>query len=1068
MATAYQKNRHPYLFILDDPEQAGYYFNDLENILGTQNVVYFPASFTQFYSEENTEKENVLTRSKVLSLLEKKEKPIIIVSHPKAVFEKIITQQSLQKNVIKIEKGTSIDFDFLNEFLFEINFQRVDFVSEPGEFAVRGGIIDIFSFAHAAPYRIVFLNDSIESIRTFDTNSQRSIDIVNEMTILGNTSVDFQKETRENFIATLSKNTILIFNNLNLVIDKIQLLFDEVTKKYKSIATHTILSAPEKLFINKKEFQKELSQKKCILLKKSTFLTPKKEMNFKQLPQPSFQRNFDLFINKLKQRNKKGEKTILFCANEQQAKRFQDIFEDLNPPVPYLSAVKTLSEGFEDEEIKCAFWTDHQIFERYHKYKLKSAYPKKQAIQIKELNRLEIGDYVTHIDHGIAQFGGLQKIEKEGKWQEVVKLIYAERDILYTSIHSLHKISKYNGKDGTTPKIYKLGTKTWKLLKQKTKKKIKEIAFNLIELYAKRKQKKGFACEPDSYLQHELEASFLYEDTPDQNKTTQKVKKDMENTQPMDRLICGDVGFGKTEIAIRAAFKAADNSRQTAILVPTTVLAFQHYRTFSKRMKNFPINIDYLNRFRSEKEKKQILENLKNGKIDIIIGTHILVHTKVTFKNLGLLIVDEEQKFGVAIKEKLKNLKNNIDVLTLSATPIPRTLQFSLMAARDLSMINSPPINRQPITNEIIHWNEKYIAEKILLELQRQGQIFFIHNSIQNIYEVANALQKMVPKAKIKVGHGKMKGKMLEQILLEFIQHKFDILISTTIAENGLDIPNANTIFINNAQNFGLSDLYQMRGRVGRSNKKAFCFFITPPLINLSEEAKKRITTIEKFSYLGAGMQIAIKDLEIRGAGDLLGAEQSGFINDIGWDTYQKLLANTIEELKEKEFKNLYEKEKTQPQTNNDFQFETDIEIGFPENYINLISERLFLYQKLNDCKNQKEIDDIEKEVIDRFGKLPPTAKTLLKTFQIKQVAKKIRIEKIVLKNNICNVYFDPPPNNPFFQSPIFNKILQHIQKNPKNFHLKETATKKGQRLAMKIIDATTMDAIFKNIKNIL
>jgi len=915
----------------------------------------------------------------------------------------------------------------------------------------------------------VFLNDSIESIRTFEINSQRSINRVDEMTILGNTSADFQKEVKENFISMLSKKTILVFNNLDFAIDKINILYKEVSEKYKNIASHTALSAPAQLFINKKEFQNELHNKNIILLKKSNFITSKKNIDFKQLPQPSFQRNFDLLINFLRARNKKEEKTILFCTNEQQAKRFQDIFEGLTPPVAYQTFVGSLFEGFEDAEIKMAFWTDHQIFERYHKYKLKSAYAKKEALRLKELGRLEIGDYITHIDHGIGQFGGLQKIEKDGKWQEVIKLIYAAGDILYISIHSLHKISKFNGKEGTKPKIYKLGTKSWKLLKQKTQKKIKEIAFNLIELYAKRKQKKGFAYDPDSYLQHELEATFLYEDTPDQNKTTQEVKKDMENPQPMDRLICGDVGFGKTEIAIRAAFKATANSKQTVVLVPTTVLAFQHYKTFSKRMQDFPVNIDYINRFRTAKEKREIIDNLKSGKIDIIIGTHILINSKIVYKDLGLLIVDEEQKFGVGIKEKLKDLKHNIDVLTLSATPIPRTLQFSLMAARDLSMITTPPLNRQPINNEVINWNEEYIAEKIVLELQRQGQVFFIHNSVQNIFEVAAALQKMVPKARIKVGHGKMEGKKLEQVLLDFIQHKFDILVATTIAENGLDIPNANTIFINNAQNFGLSDLYQMRGRAGRSNKKAFCFFIIPPFINLNDEAKKRINTIEKFSHLGAGMQIALKDLEIRGAGDLLGAEQSGFINDLGFETYQKIVAETVEKLKEKEFKNLYPKQNKEKNGtySDDFQLETDIAIGFPETYINLISERLFLYQKLNKIKNKTELKEIKKEIIDRFGALPPQAKKLFKTFKIKWMAQKIGVEKVVLKNKKCIAYFAAPPNSPFFQSAIFTKILDHIQKQPQQHFLKEVTTKKGIQLMLKIENVITLNDAFLKIKSI-
>ncbi|MBT8322817.1 MAG: transcription-repair coupling factor, partial [Eudoraea sp.] len=712
--------------------------------------------------------------------------------------------------------------------------------------------------------------------------------------------------------------------------------------------------------------------------------------------------------------------------------------------------------------------TDHQIFERYHKFHLKNGYAKKQAITLKELNKLELGDYVTHIDHGIGKFGGLKKIEVEGKTQEAIKLMYGDRDILYVSIHSLHKIAKYNGKDGAVPKIYKLGSAAWKKLKQKTKSRVKKIAFDLIKVYAKRRLQKGFQYAPDSYMQLELEASFLYEDTPDQSKATADIKRDMESTRPMDRLICGDVGFGKTEVAIRAAFKAVENGKQVAVLVPTTILAFQHFRTFTERLKEMPVTVDYLNRFRTAKEKREIHEKLTSGKLDIVIGTHQLVNKAVKFKNLGMLIVDEEQKFGVSVKDKLKAMKENVDVLTLTATPIPRTLQFSLMAARDLSVINTPPPNRYPIESHVVRFNEEIIRDAINYEIQRGGQIFFIHNRIENIREVAGMLQRLVPDAKIGIGHGQMEGKKLEQLMLAFMNGEFDVLVSTTIVESGLDVTNANTIFINNANNFGLSDLHQMRGRVGRSNKKAFCYLITPPYDMMTPEARKRIEALEQFTALGSGFHIAMKDLEIRGAGDLLGGEQSGFINEIGFETYQKILSEVIEELKEEEFRELYEDSMPEGNYVKEAQLDSDFELLFPDSYVNNISERLSLYTQLNEIKDDSSLSQFENQLVDRFGPLPKPAIDLLNSVRIKWTAQELGLEKIVMKKGKLLGYFVSDQQSAYYQSPVFTQVLQYAQTHPDAFRIKEKETRSGLRLMLTIEGIDNIDAALTGLKAFL
>ena len=779
----------------------------------------------------------------------------------------------------------------------------------------------------------------------------------------------------------------------------------------------------------------------------------KKEVAFNTLPQPSFNKQFHLLIENLNEYHKAGFTNYIFCANEQQANRFHDIFDDAETEVHFETIVFPLYQGFVDVHTKLVCYTDHQIFERYHKFKLKNGYAKKQAITLQELNKLEIGDYVTHMDHGIGKFGGLQKIDVEGKKQEAIKLVYGDRDILYVSIHSLHKISKFNGKDGKPPKIYKLGSGAWKKIKQKTKARVKHIAFNLIQLYAKRKLQKGIAFGPDTHMQHELEGSFMYEDTPDQFSATQDIKNDMEREQPMDRLICGDVGFGKTEVAVRAAFKAVDNGKQVAILVPTTILAFQHFKTFSERLKGFPIKIDYLNRFRTAKQKTAAIEGVNSGEVDIIIGTHQLTNKRIAFKDLGLLIIDEEQKFGVAVKDKLKTLKESVDTLTLTATPIPRTLQFSLMAARDLSVIKTPPPNRHPIDTNVIRFSEETIRDAISYEISRGGQVFFIHNRIENIKEVAGLLQRLVPSAKIRVGHGQMEGKKLEELMLGFMNNEFDVLVSTTIVESGLDVPNANTIFINNANNFGLSDLHQMRGRVGRSNKKAFCYFITPPYHMMTDDARKRIEALVLFSDLGSGINIAMKDLEIRGAGDLLGGEQSGFINDIGFDTYQKILKEAIDELKENEFKELYPKDLSIPKEFvKEVQIDTDFEILFPDDYVNSITERLSLYNKLGTLETEEALTIFETEIVDRFGKIPDEVSDLLDSVRIKWLAKALGLEKIILKQKRMLGYFVANQQSDFYQTEAFTKIIKYVQKNGKSCVMKEKETKNGLRLLITFI----------------
>ncbi|MGX7667307.1 transcription-repair coupling factor [Flavobacterium pedocola] len=1061
----FTKTDLPYLLIFQDKEEAAYYLNDLENLINDQDVLFYPGSYRRPYQIEETDNANVLLRAEVLNRINSRKKPAIIVTYPDALFEKVVTRKELDKNTLKVAVADSISIDFINEVLFEYNFKRVDFVSEPGEFSVRGGIIDVFSFSNDNPYRIEFFGNEVDSIRTFDVETQLSLEKQKKISIIPNVENKFLKENRESFLDYISPQTVVFLQNTDLLLTQLDKLFGKATEAFEKLSKDIQHASPEAMFVNQQSFVKKALDFTLVELASKAVFRTEKAFEFHIQPQPSFNKQFDLLLNNLNDNHFNGIKNYLFCANEGQAKRFHDIFESLdeanheNIRKQYHTIVFPLFQGFIDEELQLACYTDHQIFERYHKFNLKNGYSKKQTITLKELNTLSVGDYVTHIDHGIGKFGGLQKIQVEGKTQEAIKLVYADNDIVYVSIHSLHKISKYNGKDGAPPKIYKLGSNAWKALKQKTKARVKHIAFNLIQLYAKRRLDKGYSFAPDSYLQAELESSFIYEDTPDQLKATQEVKADMENDRPMDRLVCGDVGFGKTEVAIRAAFKAVDNGKQVAVLVPTTILAFQHYKTFRERLKDMPVNVSYVNRFRTTKQKNEILQNLESGKLDIIIGTHQLVNKNVVFKDLGLLIVDEEQKFGVNVKDKLKTIAHNVDTLTLTATPIPRTLQFSLMAARDLSVITTPPPNRYPIDTQVVGFNEEVIRDAISYEIERGGQVYFINNRIENIKEIAGMIQRLVPGAKVGVGHGQMDGKKLEELMLAFMDGDFDVLVATTIIESGLDVPNANTIFINNANNFGLSDLHQMRGRVGRSNKKAFCYFICPPYSAMTDEARKRIQALEQFSELGSGFNIAMKDLEIRGAGDLLGGEQSGFINEIGFETYQKIMNEALDELKENEFKDLY------PEDNDietkeyvkDLQIDTDFELLFPDEYINNISERLNLYNELSLIKSEEALTQYEQKLIDRFGALPKQAVALLNSIRIKWKATHIGIEKLVLKQGKMVGYFVSDQQSAYYQSAKFMKVLQFVQQNGNLCKMKEKETKNGLRLLL----------TFENVKSI-
>jgi transcription-repair coupling factor (superfamily II helicase) len=1035
--------QHPnMIFVLPDREEAAYFQADLENLTG-KDVLLFPSSYRKAFEFTQPDSSNVLARAEVLNELNHSaEFGRLIVTYPEALAEKVIDRDSLAKNTLEIAVNNKLSIDFINEFLIEYDFDRVDFVYEPGQFSIRGGIVDIFSFSHDLPYRVEFFGDFIESIRTFEVESQLSVEQVKTITIVPNVQSKFLTEHNISLLEYVDAGSQIWIKDVQLTLDVIKSGYKKAVELWKALSSEEKTKNPEWIdpkfgFTDEKLIGDQLHDFPVVEFGKQFFYQDAQVVNFDMRPQPSFNKDFSLLIHNFKNNEAEQIQNYILTDSARQVERLYAILEDLDKTVKFTPINISIREGFVDREQKLACYTDHQIFDRYYKYKLRKGYQRTQAITLKELRELKPGDYVTHIDHGIGKYAGLEKVEVNGKMQEMIRLIYADNDLLYVNINSLNRISKYSGKEGTVPKMNKLGTDTWERLKKTTKKKVKDIARDLIKLYALRKAKEGKAFSPDTYLQTELEASFIYEDTPDQEKATADLKRDMESPHPMDRLICGDVGFGKTEVAIRAAFKAVADSKQVAILVPTTILAAQHYKTFSDRLKGFPCNIDYVNRFKSTRQIKETLEKLKEGKVDIIIGTHRLVSKDVKFKDLGLMIIDEEQKFGVSTKEKLKQMRANVDTLTLTATPIPRTLHFSLMGARDLSIISTPPPNRQPVVTELHVFNDKLIKEAIEYEIGRGGQVFFIHNRVADLMQLGGLIHKLVPKARVGIAHGQLEGDDLEDVMLKFVSGEYDVLVATTIIEAGLDIPNANTIIINHAHMFGLSDLHQMRGRVGRSNKKAFCYLLSPPLSTLTSEARKRLSAIEEFSDLGSGFNVAMRDLDIRGSGNLLGAEQSGFIAEIGFEMYHKILDEAIQELKEDEFKGLFQEEKPRPYISFT-QIDTDMEILIPDEYVTSIAERYNLYTELSKLENEVELQAFEKQLNDRFGPVPPQVSDMLNTMRLQWLGKAIGFEKISLKKSVLRGYFIASQQSPYFESDMFRQVLRFVQSNPRRTNLKE------------------------------
>ncbi len=1068
-------NKGIHLFILPDKESSAYFLNDLESIYGELNedlakkrILFFPTSYKRPYEIEKIDNTNALLRTEVLNRITRGVRKLAIVTYPEALSEKVVSKQFISKNTFRLSYGEKISMDFAIDFLVEYGFERVDFVIEPGQFSVRGGIIDIFPFSNDYPFRIEFFGDEVDSIRTFDPKSQLSKYKVNKITIIPNVQDRQIKERRMPFLEYLPDSTWIWIDDVDFTIDKVDQENEKAKTAYKELSDNINHLSPDALFIGGSVFYRSLIDHFVIEFGKHFHFDKNSSITFDMSPQPSFNKNFELLIQNLKENTKKNIRNIFFSDSPSQIERLYSIFVDIEKTdsiterIDFTPIPISFHEGFIDNHLKLACYTDHQIFDRYHKFHLKDSYSSKEALTLKELNDLKPGDYVTHIDHGVGKFDGLEKIDVKGKQQEAIRIIYKNNDLLYISIHSLHRIAKYIGKEGTKPQLDKLGSNAWKKLKNRTKKKVKEIAKDLIELYAKRKVTKRTGFPPDNYMQHELEASFIYEDTPDQLKATRDVKGDLQKEHPMDRLICGDVGFGKTEIAVRAAFKVVAESKQVALLVPTTILTLQHYNTFIERLNDFPVEVDYINRFKNRKEQKETLAKLKDGKIDILIGTHRLISKDVEFKDLGLLIIDEEQKFGVAAKEKLKEFKVNVDTLMLTATPIPRTLQFSMMGVRDLSIINTPPPNRYPIQTEVRSFNEEVIREGIAYEVSRGGQVFFVHNRIQNIMDVTDMIRKICPDVRIAVAHGQMVGNKLEKIMLDFINGKYDVLVSTTIIESGLDIPNVNTIFINEAQNYGLSDLHQLRGRVGRSNKKAFCYLLSPPLSVLTTEARKRLKAIEEFTDIGSGFNIAMRDLDIRGAGNILGAEQSGFISEIGFEMYHKILDEAIVELKEAEFKKFFKSE-TKDHYVKDCQIETDLEILIPDDYVSNISERLHLYKNLDSIETEDELMKFQEKLIDRFGPIPPQTDELINTIRLRWKAKNLGFEKIILKNDRLKGQFISNQDSEYYQSVIFTDILRFVKEHYNECRMKESKNK----LTLSLFDIHSVYDALQALENI-
>lgn len=1086
-----------FLFILNDTDEAGYFYHDLTQIIGKEKAMFFPSSYRRQVKYGQKDAANEILRTEVLSQLNARKNsqatatPVYIVTHPEAICELVVSERRLDERSIRLTTGKCVDVNNMVRLMREFGFEEVDYVYEPGQFAMRGSIIDVYSYSNELPFRIDFFGDEIDSIRTFEVQTQLSkekkqhVDIVPELAAISNERVPFTE--------FLPSDSVIVMRNTALVSDLVEQTYrngfstQAITERLNGateMESHHIMQElrAESLLIEPSCFIREITKFKRIEYGNKATGTPQATIEFNTGIQPLFHKNFELLTKTFEDYVLKGYHLYILADSQKQNQRLRDIFNERDAArkghdepestdlskseyasyLPFTPVEKTLHEGFIENDLKVCIFTDHQIFDRFHKYNLRSdaARSGKMALTLKELQEMEIGDYIVHVDFGIGKFAGLVRVPTGSSYQEMIRIVYQHNDKVDVSIHSLYKISKYKRHDSETPpRLSTLGTGAWDRLKERTKKKIKDIARDLIRLYAARRHEKGFAFSADSFLQHELEASFLYEDTPDQQKATNEVKADMESSRPMDRLVCGDVGFGKTEVAVRAAFKAACDSKQVAVLVPTTVLAYQHFQTFSSRLKNLPVRVDYLSRARSTKATKEVLADLEAGKIDIIIGTHKLISKTVKFKDLGLLIIDEEQKFGVSTKEKLRKMKTNVDTLTMSATPIPRTLQFSLMGARDMSIMQTPPPNRYPICTEIHSFDKEVIKDAIEFEMSRNGQVFFVNDRISNLPELKLLINKFVPDARVAIGHGQMKPEELEKIVMEFMNHDYDVLLSTTIVENGIDISNANTIIINDAHKFGLSDLHQMRGRVGRSNKKAFCYLIAPPLSNLTQEARRRLEALETFSELGSGFNLSMQDLDIRGAGNLLGAEQSGFMEELGYETYQKILSQAIVELKNDEFGDMFQediaegKKITGDEFVEDCAIESDLEMYFPDYYVPGSSERMLLYRELDSISNDSELDKYKKNLVDRFGDIPHEGNELLQIVPLRRIGKRLGCEKITLKQKRMQMQFVSNPMSAYYKSAAFGNILNYIADNPRQCNLKEI---NGKRTMM-INDVSTV-----------
>lgn len=1071
-----------HVIILNEAEDAAYFHNSIENISGALDIFYFPSSFKIRKNYSLLNPSHVMLRTEALTKLampddaEKQVRRKILVTYPEALFEKVVLSKTLSENIIHLKTGDTLNMGELLLKLDTYGFERTDFVYQPGQFAIRGGILDIYSFGNDKPYRFELFGNEVDSIRIIDPETQLSERKLLQVSIIPNVDTQFTTEERVSLFDFLPQNTAIWVQNIDLAAERLKDNAEELAyfldfnknrdAEMKSDALNLLIKkdADANDFITSELFIEALQHRPVVHFDEGKTTNGDQVFEFNTKGQPAFNRQFEFLISDLKLKEKGGYHIYIFAENTKQLQRLQMIFDDLKAGIVFNPVSFAIHQGFVDEDLKIVAYTDHEIFQRHHKYRVKQAYNKNKAITLRTLRELQPGDYVTHIDHGVGVYSGLQKMEVNGKLQEAVRIIYKDKDVLYVNINSLHKIAKYTGKEGSIPKVNKLGSDVWNRLKDKTKAKVKEIAFDLIKLYAKRKAQQGFAHTPDTYLQTELEASFIYEDTPDQSKATADVKKDMESASPMDRLVCGDVGFGKTEVAIRAAFKTCVDGKQAAILVPTTILAFQHYQTFKDRLKDFPVTVDYINRFKSSKEKKETLEKLKAGKIDILVGTHGIIGKDVKFKDLGLLVVDEEQKFGVAHKEKIKTIRTTVDCLTLTATPIPRTLQFSLMGARDLSIINTPPPNRQPIQTEVVVYNEDVIRDAVYFETERGGQVFFIHNRVAGLAEMAAIIQALCPDLSIGYAHGQMEGHLLEERILDFVDRKYDVLVCTNIVESGVDIPNVNTIIVNNAHQFGLSDLHQLRGRVGRSNKKAFCYLLAPPMSTLPADSRKRLQTLEQHSELGSGFQIAMRDLDIRGAGNLLGGEQSGFMAEIGFEMYQKILDEAIRELKRTEFKDVFKEEiSKQDDFVHDCTIDTDLEILIPDSYVENITERLSLYQRLDNSENDEELEAMHRELEDRFGPIPQQVEGLFETVKCRRLAVELGFEKMTLRNEVLRCHFINRPDSPYFESQTFQKIIEYLQTGTNKAKLKQT----GRLFLLVAQPMPSMQAVFEFLKGV-